>query len=184
MKRVLLKLALLVFVSASFLFVLGSLSLLRAQEELPKDIPSEEITEISSFELFWPIVAGKTIDDPLYFLKNLKETIRGWLIFGKPQKTEYAVFLATKRVVEAEKLINKSKFDLADRTLDRAISQLKVAERNVGKMDGFLEDVVNQINNKLDNLEKFIPWLASQNEEMKDKLQSILEKVKLLNQKV
>lgn len=169
-----------------FVLVLTPIVVL-AQEEIIETTltaTAEEVAEINSFELFWPIVAGKTMGDPLYFFKSLKEKVRGWLIFGKPQKAEYAVFLATKRVVETEKLINEGQKDLANKTLKRATSQLNVAEKSVDATKGSLGNVVDEINNKLDNLEKFIPWLAFQNEEFKDELQSILEKVKLLNQKV
>lgn len=140
--------------------------------------------EINSFELFWPIVAGRTIDDPLYPLKSLKEKIRGWFIFGKPQKAEYAITLATKRVVEAEKLLGDGKKELAEKTLDKALTQLNEAERKIKRAGGSLDNFVNEINNKLDNLEKFIPQLSSQNEDASEKLNFVLEKVKDLNKKV
>lgn len=183
MKRIILKIALLVFVSIAFLCVFKFSNTVRANEDVVTQ-EGEEVAEINSFELFWPIVAGKTQGDSLYSLKTFKEKVRGWFIFGKPQKAEYAVFLATKRVIEAEKLINEGKKDLTNETLDRAIFQFEVAEENINAVQGSLGSAVNEINNKLDNLETFMPWLISQNEEYKDELQPILEIVEELHGKI
>ena len=65
--------------------------------------------EINSYELFWPITAGKVAGEPFYGLKLFKEKVRGSFIFGKFQKASYALFLTTKRVVETEKLIENFK---------------------------------------------------------------------------
>jgi len=154
------------------------------------DTPTSDIAnieEVNSFELFWPVVAGKTTGEPLYFLKSLKEKVRGWFIFGASQKAEYAVFLATKRVVEAEKLINEGKNDLADKTLSRATTQLEKAEQNLGKAldkgTPFQDEAVN-IENRLSNLEIFVPWLILNSEENKEALSRFLEKVESLSSKL
>ena len=148
--------------------------------------PTPTPLNISSFELFWPVVAGKTMGDPLYTLKTLKEKVRGFLIFGKPQKVDYHVFLATKRVIEAEKLISESKRELAVKTLDKAVVLLKSAET---KVSGTLEesissDTKNNINKQLENLEIFIPRLISQDGNLVSKLQEVLNVVKTLNSKI
>ena len=145
-----------------------------------------EPSNISSFELFWPIVAGKTMDDPLYILKSLKEKVRGFLIFGKPQKADYNVFLATKRVVEAEKLISESKRELAVKTLDKAVVLLESAETKVSGTPGELisGDTKNNINKQLENLEIFIPRLIAQDSNLAGKLQEVLNIVKTLNSKI
>lgn len=140
----------------------------------------KEVTEINSFELFWPVVAGKTIDDPLFLLKTLKENFRGILIFGKPQIADYAVLLATKRVVEAEKLINEGKNDFADKTLEQALIQLKKAEINLdkalAKKSSFQDEATDMVN-KLTNLETFIPWLIAKSDKNKDALTKVLLEV-------
>ena len=145
-----------------------------------------ESSEISSFELFWPIVAGKTMGDPLYTLKTLKEKVRGLLIFGKPQKANYFVLLATKRVVEAEKLIDNNEKDLALKTLDRANSLLMSADKAISGIPAGLiySETKDNINKQLGNLETFIPWLSSRKGELSAKLQEILETVKTLNSKI
>ena len=85
----------------------------------------------STFEAFWPLTAGRTADDPLYYLKVWKENLRGVLIFGNPQKAEYAVLMGTKRVLEADKLLQGGKKDLADKTLGKASEQFDIAKKNL-----------------------------------------------------
>lgn len=149
-------------------------------------IPTPTPSEISSFELFWPIVAGKTMGDPSYVLKTLKEKIRGLVIFGKTQKADYFILLATKRVVEAEKLANNNEKDLALKTLNKANSLLILADKAIQRTPGDLIYSVtkDEMNKRLDNLEKFIPWLSSQKPELSARLQEVLEKVKTINSKV
>lgn len=165
---------LLIFVSLIFLS-LGFFSKTYAFDSVEAE--KEETSEISSFELFWPMVAGKTIDDPLYILKSLKEKVRGFLIFGKPQKAEYYLFLVTKRVLEAEALINNGNKNLALRTLDMAISYAKKASNNLVK--GQFSDLnVVETKNKLENLNKFLQWYQARNEgEVKDKMVRLQDQV-------
>lgn len=155
-----------------------------------EDEPHKEATEsaaqkeVNSFELFWPLVAGKTMDDGfIYTLKRLKETIRGWFVFGTTQKADYAVFLATKRVLEAEKLIKEEKTDLADKTLGSAVSQLEVAEANanavLGKGENLGEAGAN-MKNRLSNIEKLVAWLTTRSQENRELLQEVLDKTRLL----
>lgn len=94
---------------------------------------SPSATSINSFELFWPIVPGKTKGESLYFLKRVKENLRGILIFGDPQKADYLMFLGTKRSVEAEKLINDGKKEFAEETIAEAIANLQSAKSKVEK---------------------------------------------------
>jgi len=47
------------------------------------------VSEINSFELFWPISPGKTVGDSLFFLKTIKENLRGLVIFGMLQKANH-----------------------------------------------------------------------------------------------
>lgn len=75
---------------------------------------------VNSYELFWPLVAGRTEGDSLYFLKLLKERIQGWFIGRDSKKADYEILLGTKRMLEAEMLIKDSKIDSALRTLEKA----------------------------------------------------------------
>lgn len=77
-----------------------------AQESTSAASPSAAVT---SYELFWPITAGRTMGDSFYWLKQLKESIRGFFIFGDLRKATYNLELSNKRVVESEKLYLETK---------------------------------------------------------------------------
>ena len=160
--------------------MLAPTSLLAQEDINPTTGPN---TQISSFELFWPVVAGKTAGDSFYSLKILKEKVRGFLIFGRPQKADYNVFLTVKRSVEAEKLLGEGKIDLANKTLDRAIAEVEKAN-NIVKEGVDLKKKADQMNNRLDNLEIFLPWLLEQHPDKTEKLDQLLDSVKLLNKGV
>jgi len=157
-----------------FALVLGLFSPVVAQDVEVSEATSEadvmgtedEVAEVNSFELFWPVVAGKTRGDSLYFLKSLKEKVIGILVFGDAKKADYLISLATKRVVEAEKLLLDGKEDLAIKTLDEA-------EENVVKSREYWDGVDNKANegdiminikNQLTNIEVFLNFLETDNE--------------------
>ena len=145
----------------------------------PSVMPSPVV--MNSNELFWPLAAGKTIDDPLYFLKTFKENLRGWLIFGNAQKAEYAVFLGTKRVLEAEKLLKEDKKEVANRTFDKALEQFEIAQKNVEEASNkkmLSKGSVDTMKPRLNNLVNFLPTLDF------DKANEVLQKVKELNSKI
>lgn len=88
---------------------------------------TKENQTVNSYELFWPLAAGKTERDSLYFLKLLKEWVQGWFIGQDSKKADYEVLLGTKRVLEAEALIKNSKIDNALKTLEKADSHFSKA---------------------------------------------------------
>ena len=157
-----------------FLF-LGSFASVFAQK-------NAETKEVNSFELFWPVVAGRTMGDSLYRLKIFKENVRGALIFGKSQKVDYEVFLSIKRAVEAEKLLADGKVDLAKKTLEKMSKLLDEALSNLEAAQGERIENIDEVNKRLDNLEIFLPHLASRYEQVKDELQRLLGQVEKLNQ--
>ncbi|MFC1625807.1 DUF5667 domain-containing protein [Patescibacteria group bacterium] len=174
------------------LFLLVSVVLLTSftKSVLAEDVATPVSTpssEVSSFEMFWPIVAGRTMGDSLYSLKSFKEKLRGVLIFGQAQKADYSVFLATKRIVEAEKLILEGKTDLVEKTLVEATKQIDKATVNVTQAlatgNPFQEQAIN-MGNRLSNLEIFIPQLVLKADMNKDSLSKILEKISLLKAKL
>lgn len=157
-------------------------------------IPNKESTpsvqmspSLNSFEMFWPLVAGKTIEDGfVYQLKRFKETVRGWFIFGKVEKVDYSVFLATKRVLEAEKLINENKYGLANETLDDALSQLSIAEE---KIQGFSRSENSSARNKemagrLSNIDELASLLASRESDSSGKLRTVADKASSIAKKL
>lgn len=108
---------------------------------VPTPVPTPTPLAINSYELFWPLVAGRTEGDSLYSLKLLNEQVRGWLIFDKSKKADYSILLGTKRVLEAEELIKDDNIDLALKSLERAGSQFSAAYNHIkdagskGKID-------------------------------------------------
>lgn len=169
----------LIFVICAFLLTFSPV-LVFAQKEDKVDEP------VNSFELFWPVVAGKTKGDKLYSLKLFKEKARGLLIFGKPQKADYSLFLTTKRVLEAEKLSKDGKKDSSMETFDMALSQLAIVEENTNDSGDMIKSSVDNLNLKFDNLEVFLPWLISEykDQNLKDKTQKVLDKVTELHSKI
>lgn len=162
----------------SFFIFLGVFSPIFAQDLDVVEATSE--AEVNSFELFWPIVAGKTKGDSLYILKTLKEKVRGFFIFGKAQKADYQIFLATKRVVEAEKLINDGKEELAIKTLDEAEESIEKARENWDKVENKAGEgsIMVNIKKQLTNIEIFLNYFVNKNEG------SVKERINELNSKV
>ena len=145
-----------------------------------------QFEEVNSFELFWPVAAGKTKGESLYFLKRFKENLRGALIFGDAKAADYNLFLATKRVVEAEKLIREDKHDRAKETLEEAYKRVAKANERWSTVEGEVTTTKHEMNNKLNNLEKFLPYLGNQesNDDIKAEIKSLHEAVKQLNEQV
>ncbi|QQS38628.1 hypothetical protein IPM62_04575 [Candidatus Woesebacteria bacterium] len=132
------------------------------------EMGEKEDSEINSYELFWPLVAGKTRTEKMYFLKRIKEKTRGALIFGSSQKVDYHVFIAVKRTLETEKLLNEGKKDAASDTLKDAIEELDKAEEKVNdisKKGGNYGQKVHGINTRLENISKLAIFLSMTNDE-------------------
>src|SRR5258708_1171973 len=121
----------------SFVFVLGLLaifpisSIAKVYYQPIKAVLAASITPsptpvpvVDSFALFWPMSAGKTMQSKIYFLKILKEQVRGFFIFGSAQKADYDVFIGIKRMLEAEVLMKGNISDLANKTSDSAASDI------------------------------------------------------------
>jgi hypothetical protein len=89
--------------------------------------PSASPERVDSYNLFWPLSAGKTESDNLYSFKLFKETVGGWFTFGDTEKVDYAVLLGTKRMLEAEKLLSEGKNEMAINALVRADAQYRAA---------------------------------------------------------
>ena len=154
----------------------------------PTPVVTSALSEVNSFEAFWPVVAGKTQGESLYFLKELKEQVRGWLIFGTPQKLDYSVFLTTKRVLESEKLLDEGKVDLAKSTLFKAQDQLDKASMNMDSAksgNNSLAEVSGVAGSRLSNVSKLTAWLATKdgNKEVRDLLMRISSEASLIASK-
>lgn len=128
----------------------------------------------STYEAFWPLTAGRTIGDPLYFLKIFKEDLREIFIFGSPRKAEYAVFIGTKRVLEADKLLKEGNKDFTDKTLINAAEQFDKAQKNMDsakKEKKPLDVIESSVKPRLENLVILLQTMQS------GKASEILKKV-------
>jgi len=114
------------------------------------------VKAVDSYELFWPMVAGKTTADGfVYKLKILKEDVRGYLIFGPVQKADYHVFRAAKRLLEAEKLLLDKK--------DKTLMHLSAAKRGSENIKTLATDMAlmykdkTEVAKKLQEISQFAP---------------------------
>lgn len=139
-------------------------------------------SEPDRFTLFWPLTAGKTKADSLYFLKRLKEDLRGFFIFGKPQKAEYNVFLGTKRVLEADSLIQIGKTDLASQSLDDALKNFDNAKRFMDQSqdDSTRTKLVGGMKSKLGSINILLDFLISRDSQPLGKIKEAKDIVSAL----
>lgn len=123
------------------------------------------ISRVDSYQLFWPISAGRVMGDPLHFLKNLKENLRGILIFGDYNKAIYDITLSEKRLVEAEYLFmvkkdyvnGKRAIDASKQNLEKAVSlSNKVVDQTK------ITDLKVKLSASLEKQRKLLNYLASQ----------------------
>lgn len=148
-------------------------------------VASAKAQEVNSFELFWPLASGKTVEDSVFVLKRLKENLRGVLVFSPIKKADYAVFLGTKRMLEAEKLIKDGKKDSVLKTLKLASIQFDKAGKNfesaMDKGESF-DTIRAGTTSRLNNLETFLKWLIEKDTlGIKSELEEVLSKILLLN---
>ena len=70
---------------------------------------------------------GITPDNPFYFLKSWKESIQTFFTFGAENKAKQFLHLAEVRLVEYQKMIEKGKIEIAQRTFEKYEKQLNQA---------------------------------------------------------
>ncbi len=70
---------------------------------------------------------GLTPDSPFYFLKSWKESIQTFFTFGAENKAKQFLHLAEVRLAEYQKMIEKGKTEIAQRTLEKYEKQLNHA---------------------------------------------------------
>ncbi|MFH1827322.1 MAG: DUF5667 domain-containing protein, partial [bacterium] len=126
----------------------------------------------SSYELFYPVVAGKIPGDRFYKLKLLKEWFTGKLIFNSIRKTDYHLILSKKRLVEAENQILKNKdFSQVNDSLTKSIEEIKTAieiSKRAKESGEQVQDVLNTIKtvgtNEADFIEKTLLQSTPENQ--------------------
>lgn len=160
------------------LLFFSSVVLAQDTQQLEESVITPEANEeIDPYVLFWPVVAGKTSDEPLYFLKSFKEKVQGLFLFQEAKKGEYEIVLATKRLLEAEKLMNNKKGEHALKTFQTALAHLKQADDYLSRskqkdVEGF-NKVSKGVGDKLSNINKYLPVLQRAGPEYKSTLDEI-----------
>ncbi len=179
MKKVLLFLILPLFL-ISYIF-----SYKTAKAASPSPSPAPAMQEVNSFDLFWPMVSGKTKDNNLYFLKILKEKIRGFFIFSSALKSDYHVFLSVKRLLEVEALLKENKEDIANQTAEEVSKNIDSALTNAekSKKEDF-SSVSGQMNDRLTKMKTLIDWLMTKYPNSKSGLSTINGKIASLESKI
>lgn len=147
--------------------------------------PTHSIQEVNSFELFWPMVAGKTKGNSMYFLKTLKEKVRGFFIFSPALKANYKVFLSVKRLLEVETLLKENKADIANQTIQEASKDVDSAieKADKSKKDDF-SVVSGQMHDRLSKMQTLIDWLVTKYPDSKSDLTTLKSKIISLEPKI
>lgn len=165
-------------------FSFASLAFAQSPSPSVSPTPSATPATVDSFELFWPVVAGRTRGDSFYFLKTFKEKLREMLLFSNFKKADYNIMLSVKRTVEAEKLLlENADIDNARMTLTDAQSKRDRAYDliNQAQSDGKVTtDLINALDSSLEKQELVLLNTKSkiENEEGKN---IIDENINLLN---
>lgn len=148
----------LIFLSLSIFF-----SLAYAQDSLSATTSAQKV---NSYELFWPITAGRVQGDPLYTLKLFKEGLREMFIFSDFKKAEYNISLSEKRTVEVEKLLLELKdYQNAQKTLETAKEKRQKAYDHIQKAKGqerYVVDLENRMRDSLGRQKELLTYLSSQ----------------------
>lgn len=151
-----------------------------ANEEVTQEEISEEDEEVdaqegpvNSYELFWPITAGRTTGDTLFILKRVKEGVREFLIFSKYRKADYNMTLATKRLVEAEKLFTENDTKNAQKSLEMSLEKLTKAKGLMAQVESNGQDPTdlrNALNSTVEKHVRLVDYLATMYADSKDLL--------------
>lgn len=168
------------FLTALFLFIFiisSSLNIANAHSS-----PKPSSTPISTYELFWPLTAGKTVTDNFFFLKRWKEDFRGKVLLGSPAKADYQLLLATKRIIESEKLFDEKdemsgikSLELANKNTKNTLSLLVKSKAGGENIPSVKDNMLNRTH----NLNEFLPELKDKFGDEGDKIiDSILASIK------
>jgi len=156
------KFYLLVFSFLIFFLAFNSFSAeIYAQEENSTASQSSKSETEIKYELPYP---GLLPDNPLYFLRAIRDRVVSFLISDPLKKAEFNLLQADKRLNAGIYLLNKGKESLALSTVskaenyfEQALGKLREAEKrgqDIGAMQGNLESALEKHEQELGNLVK------------------------------
>lgn len=114
---------------------------------------------------------GLTPDSPFYFLKTWKESIQIFFTFGEENKVKQYLHLAEVRLAEYQKMIEKGKNEIAQKTLEKYEKQLN---RAMVKM----EDIKSKSKDIKNLSEQINRITAKHTETLQNNLQKVSESAK------
>lgn len=98
-------------------------------------------------------------DSPFYFLKAWKEAIQNFFTFGAENKAKQFLHLADVRLAEYQKMIEKGKTEIAQKTLDKYQKQLDHALQKIEELKNKGEDTKGISQKVEDTINKHIEIL-------------------------
>jgi len=111
---------------------------------------------------------GTLPDSPFYFVKIWKEAIKNFFTFGAENKAKQFLHLADVRLAEYQKMIEKGKTEIAQKTLDKYEKQLNRALQKIEELKNENKDT-QDISQKLGNtLSKHIEILQTNLQKVPD----------------
>lgn len=138
-----------------------------------------------SYTLFYPLVAGKVEGESLYFLKRIRDKITEILAFSDERKSEVTLTLATKKLLEAEKLLKEEKYEYANKAFNLFSGYLDSSYQHAVKAQegDFVMDLFGEISNQTDKYLILLNQLKNKvPEEQKNKILEILKKTEEIQQ--
>lgn len=84
---------------------------------------------------------GLTPDSPFYFVKSIKESIQTFFTFGAKNKAKQYLHLAEVRLAEYQKMIDKSKEEIAEKILNKYQDHLNRALSKTEELKNKGEDI-------------------------------------------
>jgi hypothetical protein len=114
------------------IFVLLSLFVVSAPKVFAQDISTSPAVLKVQYDLPY---SGILPDNPLYFLKALRDNVLNLLITDPLQKANYDLLMADKRIGAADMLLTKGKVDLAITTLSKSGNYFYLAIQQVGNAE-------------------------------------------------
>lgn len=138
---------------------------------------------VDVYAVFWPIVPGKTVADPMFWAKQLKESFSGIFAFGDINKSKHQIELSEKRLVEANKLFDDKDYSNAQKSLDlnkvnrdTALKLMKKAQEEKRKVD----ELKGRLVTSLEDQEQVLNYLVTKlPDDQKSKIEDILKDLTL-----
>lgn len=134
---------------------------------------------VDSYVIFYPVVAGKVDGDSLYTLKLIRDKLGELTTFGSVNKSEYTIGIATKRLLEAERLIKISRSSKIEKTLSKFNTKLAGSfDLAIASKDSeFFPELLQQIHQNCDKyLSILTQMLKSSPELSKDAIQEAIQR--------